>query len=268
MSEGVDTFVGTGGNLLSGGQKQRVAIARALIKNPQIFLLDEATSALDRRNERHIHSTLGLVSSDKISITVAHSLQAVLACDQIYVIDQGKLSMQGKPDEMPAFDDMPLRMSMNSGSSILSFKKSHSKGIMDEAGLNSLSKFNLNHIEKCGEEEIKEISTYSRLLAYASGNKLLVTVGLLSALLHGLVIPSMGIHVARVLSFDLMIIRDHDHYSNLIRIECLYMLITCLVAPFTVGLQYLSFLHLGNNIVDKIRQETYSKVLRLPISWF
>lgn len=50
LSEGVDTFVGVGGNLLSGGQKQRIAIARAFIKGSQILLLDEATSALDRRN--------------------------------------------------------------------------------------------------------------------------------------------------------------------------------------------------------------------------
>jgi ABC-type bacteriocin/lantibiotic exporter with double-glycine peptidase domain len=73
-------YVGVGGGQLSGGQKQRIAIARAILKDPLIFLFDEATSALDRRNEKLIQETLMKISKEKISITVAHKLLALIDC--------------------------------------------------------------------------------------------------------------------------------------------------------------------------------------------
>jgi ABC-type multidrug transport system fused ATPase/permease subunit len=81
LSDTVETYVGSGGGQLSGGQKQRVAIARALLKNPPILLLDEATSALDRTNEKLIQQTITKISSEKVSITVAHRLRTIMECD-------------------------------------------------------------------------------------------------------------------------------------------------------------------------------------------
>jgi ABC-type multidrug transport system fused ATPase/permease subunit len=81
LSDTVETYVGSGGSQLSGGQKQRVAIARALLKNPPILLLDEATSALDRTNEKLIQQTLTQISSEKMSITIAHRLRTIMDCD-------------------------------------------------------------------------------------------------------------------------------------------------------------------------------------------
>lgn len=88
---------------LSGGQQQRVAIARALVNNPSIMLCDEATSALDSMTT---HSILKLLKdiNEKIGVTIVlitHSLAvAELICDNVVVIDEGKIVEEGKTEDI------------------------------------------------------------------------------------------------------------------------------------------------------------------------
>lgn len=88
---------------LSGGQQQRVAIARALVNNPSIMLCDEATSALDSMTT---HSILKLLKdiNEKMGVTIVlitHSLAvAELICDNVAVIDEGKIVEEGKTEDI------------------------------------------------------------------------------------------------------------------------------------------------------------------------
>lgn len=88
---------------LSGGQQQRVAIARALVNNPSIMLCDEATSALDSMTT---HSILKLLKdiNEKMAVTIVlitHSLAvAELICDNVVVIDEGKIVEEGKTEDI------------------------------------------------------------------------------------------------------------------------------------------------------------------------
>jgi D-methionine transport system ATP-binding protein len=88
---------------LSGGQKQRVAIARALATNPDILLCDEATSALDPTTTRSI---LGLLKdiNKKLGITIiiiTHEMAVVEEiCNQVAIIDKGRLAETGKVEEV------------------------------------------------------------------------------------------------------------------------------------------------------------------------
>lgn len=88
---------------LSGGQQQRVAIARALVNNPFIMLCDEATSALDSMTT---HSILKLLKdiNEKMGVTIVlitHSLAvAELICDNVVVIDEGKIVEEGKTEDI------------------------------------------------------------------------------------------------------------------------------------------------------------------------
>ena len=90
-------------NQLSGGQQQRVAIARALVNNPSIMLCDEATSALDSMTT---HSILKLLKdiNEKMGVTIVlitHSLAvAELICDNVVVIDEGKIVEEGKTEDI------------------------------------------------------------------------------------------------------------------------------------------------------------------------
>ena len=80
--------------------------------------------------------------------------------------------------------------------------------------------------------------------------------------------PSMGIHVARILAFNLMFSTDKAHYSAEIRTECYYMIATCAVGPIAIGLQHFTSLLIGSSIINRARQNLFRKALRLPFSWF
>ncbi len=97
---GLNFVVGDRGNLLSGGQKQRIALARALLRKPSILLLDEATSALDSESESIILETIQKLRAHMTLIVIAHRMTTILGADQIYVLDDGKITESGSHEEL------------------------------------------------------------------------------------------------------------------------------------------------------------------------
>ncbi len=100
LPEGYDTKVGERGLKLSGGEKQRVAIARTILKAPAILLFDEATSALDTGTEKEIQASLREVSQDRTTLIIAHRLSTVVDCDEIIVLEQGRIAERGRHAEL------------------------------------------------------------------------------------------------------------------------------------------------------------------------
>ena len=93
--------ISVGGGNLSGGQKQRIAIARIFLRKPEILILDEATSALDNTSERFIQNEIEQLKKENSMtvISIAHRLTTLKNCDNIIVMDHGKVVQSGKyPD--------------------------------------------------------------------------------------------------------------------------------------------------------------------------
>jgi ABC-type multidrug transport system fused ATPase/permease subunit len=100
LPKGYDTLVGDRGIRLSGGQRQRIGIARALYRDPDFLILDEATSALDNVTENAVLEALQTLAGRKTIVMVAHRLTTVIGCDEICVMEQGRIVERGTYEEL------------------------------------------------------------------------------------------------------------------------------------------------------------------------
>ena len=100
LPNGYHTVIGTDNIHLSGGEKQRIAIARAILKNAPVIVLDEATAFADPENEYKIQLAFENLIKDKTVIIIAHRLSTVRGADKIIVMDEGRVSEQGKHDAL------------------------------------------------------------------------------------------------------------------------------------------------------------------------
>jgi ABC-type multidrug transport system fused ATPase/permease subunit len=102
LPDGYDTQIAEGGANLSGGQRQRISIARALLTEAPFVVLDEPTSALDPRHEMIVTRALRTLKGRRTVVIVSHRLGVVADCDQIFVMDGGRIVEQGTHHELLA----------------------------------------------------------------------------------------------------------------------------------------------------------------------
>ncbi|MDR1841746.1 MAG: ABC transporter ATP-binding protein/permease [Holophagales bacterium] len=100
LPDGLDTVVGERGVILSGGERQRTALARALLRKPGLLLMDDSLSAVDAETESRILSNLRTYLGKTTLILATHRVFVAELCEQVIVLDNGKLIQSGSPGEL------------------------------------------------------------------------------------------------------------------------------------------------------------------------
>ena len=102
FADGYDTFVGERGVTLSGGQKQRAAIARMLVRRTPVMIFDDSLSAVDAETDAEIRRELRNNISGATVILIAHRITTLQHADEIFVLENGKISEHGTHEQLIA----------------------------------------------------------------------------------------------------------------------------------------------------------------------
>jgi len=98
------TVVGEGAARLSVGERQRINIARAFLKDAPILLLDEPTSALDAESEAQVVASIFELMRGRTTLMVAHRLSTIRRVNKVVVLEDGRVTECGSPEELLARD--------------------------------------------------------------------------------------------------------------------------------------------------------------------
>ncbi len=110
LPEKYETVVGERGVGLSGGQRQRVTISRALLMNTAVLIMDDSTASVDTATERLIREALQEAFADRTTILIGQRVSTVMGCDEIVVLDSGRIVERGSHDELLAAGGLYFRI--------------------------------------------------------------------------------------------------------------------------------------------------------------
>ena len=102
LENGFDYYLSENGRELSGGQRQALTLARAIVRKPKILLLDEPTSSMDQTTEKLVIDNLNTYFSDQTVILVTHRMSLLKMVDRVIALDDGKVTVDGKKDDIVA----------------------------------------------------------------------------------------------------------------------------------------------------------------------
>lgn len=121
---------------LSGGQKQRIAIAGVIAMRPQCMIFDESTAMLDPIGRREVMATIQKLNKEEniTVINITHYMDEAALADRVIILNDGKLIMDGTPDEVFAHQDELLKIGLDVPQSVALANKLKAAGIKLDGG--------------------------------------------------------------------------------------------------------------------------------------
>jgi len=298
LPDGYDTFYSGASVQLSGGQVQRIAIARALMRQPTILLLDEATSALDSQSEQVVQDALESIRKTRklTTVTVAHRLSTIVSSDQIAVIADGTIEELGTHNELLKEDGIYATLCEGQGigadpadsersatdaaqpvaPSVFEKDDSVEKPLGDpddlEAGMAKASNYGEMdgkfEDEEIGEEEGEEerIASMSRLWGYNKDETGYIVLGIIGALVVGVLPPSEGILYAQLTANFFILESEPMREQNRMLSLCFLALAgASLLGNMAMGC---GFSVSGFRLTRRLRVLAFDKIMRHDMGWF
>lgn len=285
LPQGYLTQVGERGVQMSGGQKQRIAIARAILKNPAILLLDEATSALDASSEQIVQEALDSVMVGRTTVVVAHRLSTIQNANTIAVVQEGEivemgshatlLAKNGAYSSLVRLQEMAMT---TGGGRVLSRGNSAREGSqsqrlsMSKSGRRLSRQHSSARSEGTSEKDVDEVvapapsATVWRLLKVNKPEWKYGALGCFGSVISGLMNPAFALVISNVLYAYY-----YTDYGKMKREIGKYALIFVgLAGASVIGYfsQHFFFGIMGENLVKRVREMMFTRILTNEISWF
>ena len=115
LPDGLDTRLLSEGGGLSAGEAQLLAFARVFLKGSGVLILDEASSRLDRSTEQMIERAVDRLVRDRTVIVIAHHLATIRRCDEIAILENGRLVEHGERERLAADDSTRFHRLLQTG---------------------------------------------------------------------------------------------------------------------------------------------------------
>lgn len=296
LPDSYDTFYSGASVQMSGGQIQRIAIARALMRNCSILLLDEATSALDSESERVVQDALASIRKTRklTTVTVAHRLSTIVSSDQIAVIAEGTIQELGTHRELleengiyatlcesqgigaDAADAIsgafqPQAQSITSTTAEVPKEGAAIKAIGDpkdpEAGIPLVdSEGDVDKFDSEEEGQEEELASMSRLWQYNKTEWAYLFLGIVGALVVGVLPPAEGILYAQLTAnFFTMESAPMREQNTMLSLCFLALAAASLLGNMAMGC---GFSVAGFRLTRRLRVLCFDKIMRHSIGWF
>ncbi|MBM2829201.1 MAG: hypothetical protein HW408_1733, partial [Actinobacteria bacterium] len=238
MPDGFDTVIGERGISLSGGQKQRATIARALCTGARVLLMDDALSSVDAETEQEIFEEILALRGGRTILFSTHRMSSLSRCDRILVLSGGRIAEEGTHDEL-----LSLRGE---------YFDLYSRQMLEQ----------YFHEDRVDSQAL-DLRLLRRLLIYLRPHKGLIALALLGLAL-GTACQLAGPYLIKILI---------DRHITAGRLEGMAGWIGLYLASLAgatafLYLQMLTVSVLGQRIILAIRKEMFSRLERLPVSFF
>ncbi|KAJ9073570.1 hypothetical protein DSO57_1014757 [Entomophthora muscae] len=264
----IDTFIEglplkyatvVGGTMLSGGQKQRVAIARAIIGDPRILLLDEATSALDSSSEAKVQVALEQAAVGRTTIIIAHRLSTIRNADKILVFDAGKIAEGGTHDQLVALQGIYANLVQS--------QTLKAEPVEEEAELlrvNSVASAAPSRALTLREEIFEAGRPFLWVLNMSLEWWPLMILGLVGALLDGIVLPLYAFLIANVTDAFMLIAVPETRELGWSQAKFWSTMFLALagLAFATINARIGAFERLGESLTFKLRMKCFRSLLQ------